>query len=296
MQPQRDSIMTTARAVERVLPAMRTVEGGNLVVRRSFPTAALADADPFLLLDEFGPVDFAPGEATGVPDHPHRGFETVTYLLAGEMEHRDSFGHHGRLGPGDVQWMTAGSGLVHQEMPSDTFRRSGGRLHGVQLWVNLPRDAKMTTPAYQEVPGARIPVTEVDGARVRVIAGESGGTRASIETRLPITYLHVTLVPGAQWTQPLPSGQRALAYVLNGVVAFHPDGQPVAEGRLVRFGDAGDHVHAANAGPEPCDFLLLAGVPLQEPVARYGPFVMNSESELRQAFADYQAGRMGRVD
>src|SRR4051812_48170299 len=204
------------REPTRVVTAHRQLEGGGFVVRRPLPGAELEMADPFLLIDEMGPVDYAPGAAVGAPDHPHRGFETVTYVLAGEFEHEDSAGHAGKLAAGDVQWMTAGAGVVHSEMPSRELQSSGGRVHGVQLWVNLPRADKMMAPRYQELPGASIPVAETDGGRVRVkvIAGEALGARAAIDTRTPITYLHFTLAPGASVTQPVPASHNAMAYVL----------------------------------------------------------------------------------
>ena len=187
------------RKVERVITAHRQLEGGGFVVRRPFPTAALALVDPFLLLDEMGPADYAPGEAKGAPDHPHRGFETVTYMLEGQFEHEDSAGNKGAIAAGDVQWMTAGSGVVHSEMPADDIRRRGGLTHGFQVWVNLPARDKMMRPRYQEVPGSRIPraVTGDGRAEVRVIAGEALGVRAVIDTRTPIVYQDWKLGPGA---------------------------------------------------------------------------------------------------
>src|SRR5229473_6435348 len=180
------------RTVAGIVNSIETLEGEGFVVHRPFPSASLADFDPFLLLDEMGPVDLAPGEAKGAPDHPHRGFETVTYLLSGEMEHKDSRGHAGRLRPGDVQWMTAGAGVVHAEMPSAEFTRTGGRMHGFQLWVNLPQRDKMIKPRYQEIPGSQIPkATSADSlVSVSVIAGEAMGEKAVIETHTPIIYLH----------------------------------------------------------------------------------------------------------
>ena len=178
--------------------APRAQDGDGVDLRRAFPGATLMDLDPFLLLDQMGPTEFAQGDARGFPPHPHRGFETVTYLLSGEMQHRDSWGNHGVLRPGDVQWMTAGSGLVHSEMPGDTLVRDGGTLHGFQLWINLPRKDKMIAPRYQDTTSERIPVARSEDGRVqvKVIAGESLGTKGVIDTRIPILYLHVTLAPG----------------------------------------------------------------------------------------------------
>src|SRR5262249_52705522 len=183
------------RSTAGITGSIQTLEGGGFPVRRPFPKSALSEFDPFLLLDEMGPVNYRPGQAKGAPDHPHRGFETVTYVLAGRMEHKDSQGHSGQLRPGDVQWMTAGAGVGHSEMPEREFLKSGGLMHGFQLWVNLPARDKMMKPRYQEIPGARIPVARSDDGlvTVRVVAGESLGSSAVIETRTPITYLHITV-------------------------------------------------------------------------------------------------------
>src|SRR5262245_57436226 len=256
------------REVETLVTAHRQLEGGGFVVRRPVPTAGLPLVDPFLLLDEMGPVDYRPGEAVGAPDHPHRGFETVTYVLDGEMEHEDSAGHRGALRAGDVQWMTAGAGIVHAEMPSRALRERGGRVHGFQIWVNLPARLKMTKPRYQEIPAARIPTAAADGARVRVIAGEALGARAVIETHTPIVFQHWSLDAGAMMSVPVAPELRALVYVFAGGVTIAD--RAVANGDLAVLG-AGDAV-ALRANTE-SELLLLAGVPLVEPVARYGPFV-----------------------
>jgi quercetin 2,3-dioxygenase len=288
--------MTTSRSIERIIPATRTVEGGGFVVHRPFPTRLLMDFDPFLLLDEMGPADYAPGEAKGAPDHPHRGFETVTYMLEGEFGHKDSAGHSGLLRPGDVQWMTAGAGVVHSEMPAEEFTRRGGRVHGLQLWVNLPQRDKMIAPHYQEIPSARIPVaTSEDGkVSVKVIAGEALGVKAAIETRTPILYQHVSLKPGAKIELAVPRDYRVFAYPLSGTALYGPQSQPVRAQQMVIFRDDSDAIFLA-AGDEPVELLLIGGVPLKEPVVRYGPFVMNTEDEIRQAVVDYQAGRMGTI-
>jgi quercetin 2,3-dioxygenase len=288
--------MSKLRDVKRLVTAHRQTEGGGFIVRRPYPTEALPQVDPFLLLDEMGPVDYAPGEAVGAPDHPHRGFETVTYLLDGEMEHEDSAGHAGALGPGDVQWMTAGSGVVHSEMPSRKVREKGGRVHGFQVWVNLPKRDKLMERRYQEIPAARIPVgRSEDGlAEVRVVAGEALGARAVIETRTPIYFQDWTLRPGAKVSLPLPSEHQASAYVFSGEASV--GGVPVAEGQLALLGP-GDAVElgAPADAKTPARLLLLSGVPLREQVARYGPFVMNTPEEIHQAILDFQAGKMGDI-
>ncbi|WP_028228818.1 pirin family protein [Paraburkholderia ferrariae] len=291
--------MTTTRTIERVFPAVRTTEGAGFIVHRPFPTRQLMDFDPFLLLDEMGPVDYAPGTAKGAPDHPHRGFETVTYALEGSFGHKDSAGHSGTLGPGDVQWMTAGAGVVHSEMPDPEFVRSGGRVHGLQLWVNLPARDKMIAPRYQEMPHARIPVgRSADGkVSVKVIAGEALGVKAAIETRTPILYQHFTIAPGGRVEQPVPRAWNVFAYGLAGTGSYGPGGERIAAQQMVSFAGNGDSVvlAAPDDATEPLEVLLIGGMPLNEPVVRYGPFVMNTEAEIRQAVLDYQAGRMGSI-
>src|SRR5688572_61852 len=206
------------RTVAGVVTSIETLEGGGFLVHRPFPTPAISEFDPFLLLDEMGPMELGPGEAKGAPDHPHRGFETVTYVLSGDLEHKDSSGHAGRLRPGDVQWMTAGAGVVHSEMPSAEFHRDGGRMHAFQLWVNLPKLDKMMKPRYQEIPSAQIPkAISGDGlVEVTVIAGEALGHQAVIETRTPIVYLHYRIKPGGAVSQSVPGAYNAFAYVIEG--------------------------------------------------------------------------------
>jgi quercetin 2,3-dioxygenase len=285
------------REVSRVVTAHKQKEGGGFIVRRPFPSHGLAALDPFLLIDEMGPIDYAPGEAVGAPDHPHRGFETVTYVLAGEMEHEDSAGHRGSLRSGDVQWMTAGGGIIHSEEPSRAMRERGGRMHGFQIWVNLPARLKMTTPRYQEIPAGRIPTAAtLDGrARVRVVAGEALGARAVIDTHTPISYQDWTLDDGGDVTQPVPRDHQALVYVFEGAVRVGEGdgGRRVQDGQLAIL-EPGDAVRLRGE-PGGGRLLLLSGVPLNEPVARYGPFVMNHQAELAQAVADYQSGRMGEI-
>ncbi|BAV32619.1 pirin [Sulfuricaulis limicola] len=289
----------TMRPVVEVITSERTLEGGGFPVRRPFPTAQLLQVDPFLLLDHLGPVTWGPGEGIGAPDHPHRGFETVTYLLSGEMQHKDSAGHSGSLRPGDVQWMTAGAGVVHSELPSDAFMKNGDTLHGFQVWVNLPARDKMIPPRYQDIPASRIPEAgSADGkVKVRVVAGESLGVSAVIETRTPILYLHFTIRPGGAITQPVPENFNALAYLIRGELHAGNEGRVVREGQMARFG-AGNAVRLAvsNQAAEPADLLLLAGQPLNEPVERYGPFVMNTRQQIVQAIRDYNEGRLGKID
>jgi len=285
------------RTVAGVVNSIETFEGAGFLVRRPFPQASFSDFDPFLLLDEMGPMELGPGQAKGAPDHPHRGFETVTYMLSGEMQHKDSRGHAGRLTPGDVQWMTAGAGVVHSEMPSAEFTRTGGRMHGFQLWVNLPKRDKMMKPRYQEIPGAQIPkVTSADGlVSVSVIAGEAMGQKAVIETRTPIVYLHYSIKPGGVATQQVSSTYNTFAFIVDGEGLFGAERERAKDGQMVLFAQDGDEVRIENPGNTTLDILLIGGMALNEPIARYGPFVMNTEGEIRQAFEDFRLGRMGEI-
>lgn len=288
------------RSVLKVVKSVRSIEGGGFIVNRAFPTHFISQFDPFLLLDEMGPAEYDPGEAKGAPDHPHRGFETVTYMLEGKFQHKDSHGHSGRLNPGDVQWMTAGAGVIHSEMPDDEFTRNGGRMHGFQLWVNLPKRDKMIKPHYQEIPDSRIPVAKSSDGRVtaKVIAGEALGVNAVIETRTPIMYVHFTLQPKSEIEQQVPAEYNAFVYVVNGQGLFgsNRNTATAARGQVVVFSNTGDSVSIRNESDDsPLDVLLIAGVPLNEPIARYGPFVMNEPHEIDQAIEDYRNGSMGRI-
>ena len=285
----------TTREIERILSSHRQAEGAGFIVRRPLPAPGLSALDPFLLIDELGPIEYGPGEAVGAPDHPHRGFETVTYVLEGEVVHEDSAGHRGTIKPGGVQWMTAGAGIVHSETPSPAVLEQGGRAHGFQIWVNLPARLKMTRPRYQELPASEIPTARTpDGlARVKVIAGVALGAQAVIDTHTPIVYQDWSLEPGADVSLPIDAAQRVLVYVFQGDVQLGNDATQVVDGQLAVLGP-GDTVRL-RGGAQSARLLLLGGAPLGEPVARYGPFVMNTERELMQAFQDYQSGRMGEI-
>lgn len=288
----------TSRTVETVITAHRQTEGGGFVVRRPFPTQGLEMIDPFLMVDEMGPVVYGPGEAIGAPDHPHRGFETITYLLDGAVEHKDSAGHRGVIEAGGVQWMTAGSGVVHSEMPPASVLEAGGRAHGFQIWLNLPRAHKMSPPKYQERTAEQIPKAQTeDGlARVTVVAGHALGVDASISTHIPIQFHHWVLDPGADVEVAVSTDLAAFAYVFDGAVQIGDDDALVSDGQVARLSD-GDSVRfrVPEEGAGPAQLLLLAGTPLNEPVARHGPFVMNTPGEIRQAMVDFQLGRMGRI-
>jgi quercetin 2,3-dioxygenase len=290
------------RSILKIVNSVQTAEGEGFLVNRAFPTNLLSDLDPFLLLDEIGPKDLAPREAKGAPDHPHRGFETVTYMLEGKFEHKDSRGNAGRLGPGDVQWMTAGAGVIHSELPEKEFAQKGGRLHGFQLWVNLPRRDKTINPRYQDISAFKIPVSHTADSLVmaKVIAGEALGVKAVIETRTPIMYIHFTLKPGARVTQPVPDEYNAFLYVIGGQGSFSSNNQKqvARRGQIVVFDKDGEEVEikADNNTKLALDVLFIAGEPLNEPIVRYGPFVMNKKEEILEAITDYESGRMGKIN
>jgi redox-sensitive bicupin YhaK (pirin superfamily) len=290
------------RPVAKVVPAHHAVEGAGFEVWRPFPGGVDAHvADPFFLLDQLGPVDYAPNEPVGAPWHPHRGFETVTYVIDGVIQHHDSHGGGGVIGEGDTQWMTAGSGILHDEVPTESFKRNGGRSHGVQLWVNLPAALKFTPPRYQAI--GRNDLTLLaspdGGALVRLIAGDLAGHAGPGSTHTPITYAHASLRPGAELRVPWNAAFSGLAYVLSGQGYAGSERRPVDAHQLAVFGP-GDSLTIGAAATQPEDspdleVLLLGGLPIGEPIAHYGPFLMNTRDEIVQALDDYQHGRMGQV-
>lgn len=285
-----------ARTVQSVTTAPSGFEGEGFPVRRAFAGVSRADLDPFIHMDQMGSVDYGPYEPRGTDWHPHRGFETVTYILDGEFVHQDSHGGGGRIANGATQWMTAGSGILHIETPPEELVVAGGLFHGVQLWVNLPARSKMIAPAYQNLDAELVTlVASPDGgALVRLIAGDLGGHRGPGGTHTPITVAHATLAPGAQLDLPWPADHNALAYALAGSGTVGREQAPFRLGQLAVLAD-GDTVTARAGAGEPLDLLLLGGQPLREPIATYGPFVMNTDDEIRQAFADFQAGTLGTV-
>ena len=288
------------RSIKLVTKSNETPEGDGFVVHRCFPSGVIRNLDPFLLLDEMGPLDLLPYESKGFPEHPHRGFVTVTYMLDGRFEHKDSQGNSGRLGPGDVQWMTAGSGLVHSEMPEKEFAKNGGRLHGFQLWINLRKTDKWIKPDYQDVPSTRIPQVSTPDGKVsaKVIAGNYLDAKAVINTLTPILYLHFTLQPGAQVVQSVPQNYNAFAYIINGKGLFGKDETAVEEKNLIVFENDGEiiSIRESDDAKSPLDVLLIAGMPLNEPIVQYGPFVMNTREEIDKTLEDYRTGRIGRID
>ncbi|MFD3805138.1 pirin family protein [Streptomyces sp. NPDC058611] len=290
-----------ARKVLAVTTAPGGFEGEGFPVRRAFAGINYQYLDPFIMMDQMGEVEYAPGEPKGTPWHPHRGFETVTYLIDGTFVHQDSNGGGGVINGGDTQWMTAGSGLLHIEAPPESLVVSGGLFHGLQLWVNLPASDKMMPPRYQDIGGGQVQLlsTPDGGSLLRVIAGELDGHEGPGITHTPITMIHATVTPGAQITLPWREDFNALAYVMAGRGSVGEDRRPITIGQTAVFGEGSsltvraDESQDSNA-PD-LEVVILGGRPIREPMAHYGPFVMNSKHELQQAFDDFQAGRLGTV-
>ncbi|HLG70668.1 MAG TPA: pirin family protein [Chloroflexota bacterium] len=290
------------RPVNKVVAGRLSFEGEGFQVRRPFPGELGPElTDPFLLLDHLGAVEYAPGEAKGAPWHPHRGFETVTYIIDGAFQHHDSTGGGGLIADGDTQWMTAGSGILHDEMPTEELIAKGGLFHGVQLWVNLPRELKWTQPRYQDIGRDKVKLlaSEDGGALIRLIAGNLGGYDGPGVTWTPITYAHASISAGAQLQVPWRVDFNAMAYVLSGSGTVGPDQRPLREGQLAVFGPGSALTLRAAEGQDSrspnFEVLLLGGAPIRQPVVFYGPFVMNTKEEIVQAVHDYQAGRMGTI-
>ncbi|MFI5615966.1 pirin family protein [Streptomyces sp. NPDC051567] len=289
------------RKVLAVTTAPGGFEGEGFPVRRAFAGINYKHLDPFIMMDQMGEVEYAPGEPKGTPWHPHRGFETVTYLIDGTFVHQDSNGGGGVINGGDTQWMTAGAGLLHIEAPPESLVLSGGLFHGLQLWVNLPASDKMMPPRYQDIGGGEVQLltTPDGGALLRVIAGELDGHEGPGITHTPITMIHATVTPGAQVTLPWREDFNALVYVMAGRGTVGEDRRPVHTGQTVVFGEGGSLTVRADESQDSntpdLEVVILGGRPIREPMAHYGPFVMNSKDELQQAFDDFQAGRLGTI-
>jgi redox-sensitive bicupin YhaK (pirin superfamily) len=284
------------RPVRSVTTAPRAFEGEGFPVRRAFAGVDVRDLDPFIHMDQMGEVDYGPGEPRGTDWHPHRGFETVTYMIDGTFQHQDSHGGGGVITDGATQWMTAGGGILHIETPPESLVISGGLFHGVQLWVNLPAKDKMIEPRYQNLEGGQVTLLSSPdgGALVRLIAGDVAGYEGPGSTHTPITVAHATVAPGARLEIPWRADFNALAYLLAGAGTAGAERRPVEMGQLVVFGP-GDSLILDGHPSRPLDVLLLGGRPIGEPVAAYGPFVMNTRDELVKAVEDFNAGRLGTI-
>ena len=281
----------TMRKIVRVINSQRTTEGGGFKVRRPFPTSEVEDIDPFLLLDEMGPADYAPHKALGAPSHPHRGFETVTYLMDGAMVHEDSIGTRAVIKNGGVQWMTAGSGVIHSELPTDDMLALGGRMHGFQLWVNLSAERKMIPPRYQGYEADELAQVKLtNGGIIKIVAGEVHGATGPVETTSPMTYAHAVMQPNdlIEWSPD--ATHTALVHVFAGVVSVN--GEQIESGQMVVFdrSEGTIKIEADLESDETVQLLIIGGAPLNEPIVRYGPFVMNTRQEIVDAVNDYQNG------
>ena len=291
----------TVRPVTSVTDAPSGYEGEGFPVRRAFFGVDLADLDPFIHMDQMGEVEYAPGEPKGTPWHPHRGFETVTYMIDGTFQHQDSIGGGGLITNGSTQWMTAGSGILHIERPPEALVARGGLFHGIQLWVNLPAADKWIDPRYQGIEGSHVLLltTPDGGTLVRVIAGEVAGHRGPGSTHTPISLVHATIEPGAELVLPWPREYNALVYALSGRGTVGPDARPFHTGQLAVHGAGDALVVRADASQESrhpaLDVLILGGRPIGEPVYAHGPFVMNTRAEIIQAFEDFEAGKLGTI-
>jgi redox-sensitive bicupin YhaK (pirin superfamily) len=289
------------RPVWQVTTAPQGYEGEGFPVRRAFAGIDLQQLDPFIMMDQMGEVDYGPGEPKGTPWHPHRGFETVTYIIDGQFDHQDSHGGGGTITNGDTQWMTAGSGILHIEAPPEWLVQKGGLFHGIQLWVNLPRDAKLSDPKYQDIRSGEVALatTPDAGALVRVIAGEVDGLGGPGATYTPMSLVHATIEPGAQMELPWPVDYNALVYVLSGQGTVGPDAQPIRLGQAAVLG-AGDYLTVAadrqqDSRTPALDVVVVGGRPIREPLAWAGPFVMNTKAEVLTAYEDFQKGRFGHI-
>ena len=283
------------RKVLNIKDCMKTFEGDGIPVTRAFPVPEMREFDPFLLFDHFGPINYEPGGATGVPAHPHCGFEAITYLLGGEVEHKDSWGGQAAIETGDIQWMTTGSGLIHSELVTEKFKKSGGIIQGLQIWVNLPKKDKQVKPWYQLIKKDDIPVIkESSGVEIKVLVGKVKETKSLVQTYSPVSIFDVQFSNSGQINLEISKNQIAMVYVIDGELQFVEENKIAAKGQMIYYDQSADEINLASISTEG-SYLVLAGEPLNEPVIRHGPFVTNTEGEMKQAMLDYQNGKMGEL-
>ena len=285
-----------ARKVTEVKDCMKTFEGDGIPVTRAFPVPGMREHDPFLLFDHFGPIHYEPGGATGVPAHPHCGFEAITYLLGGEVEHKDSWGGQASIETGDIQWMTTGSGLIHSELVTDKFKKSGGIMQGLQIWVNLPKKDKQVKPWYQHIKKNNIPtIKEGENVEIKVLVGEAKGVKSTVQTYSPVSIIDTHFSSPGIIDLDISKEQMTMVYIIEGELQFFNEKQIASKGQMIYFDQSSELINLASTSNKG-SYLVLAGKPLNEPIVRYGPFVTNSESEMKQAMLDYQNGKMGVLD
>ena len=286
-----------ARKVIDIKDCMKTFEGDGIPVTRAFPIPGIRESDPFLLFDHFGPIHYDPGEATGIPAHPHCGFEAITYLLDGEVEHKDSCGGQSSIRTGDVQWMTTGSGLIHSELATDEFKKRGGLMQGLQIWVNLPQKNKKVQPHYQHIFKNDIPTIRLDDKNIiiKILVGSVMNVKSKINTYSPVSIFDMQFTQPATITLNVPKEQMAIAYVIDGELQFSEKNKIALKGQMIYFDQESDSIDLTSISPQGT-YLILTGKPLNEPIARHGPFVTNTEREIKQAMLDYQNGKMGQLE
>jgi len=284
------------RKVIKIKDCMKTFEGDGIPVTRAFPVPEMREFDPFLLFDHFGPINYEPGGAKGVPPHPHCGFEAITYLLGGEIEHKDSWGGKAVIRTGDIQWMTTGSGLIHSELVTDNFKKNGGTMQGLQIWVNLPKEDKKVKSGYQHILKNDIPViNENKNLQIKVLVGRVRDTVSTIQTYSPVSIFDVHFLKPGEIQLDVPKEQVTLVYIIDGDLQFYQESKIASKGQMIYFNQSSDQVHLTSIS-ESGSYLVLAGKPLNEPIARHGPFVANTEGEIKQAMLDYQNGKMGQLE
>ena len=284
------------RKVLNINDCMKTFEGDGIPVTRAFPVPEMREFDPFLLFDHFGPINYEPGGATGVPNHPHCGFEAITYLLGGEVEHKDSWGGQAAIETGDIQWMTTGSGLIHSELVTEKFKKSGGIIQGLQIWVNLPKKDKQVKPWYQHIKKDDIPaIKESSGVEIKVLVGKVKETKSLVQTYSPVSIFDVQFSNSGQINLEISKNKIAMVYVIDGELQFVEENKIAAKGQMIYYDQSADEINLTSISTEG-SYLVLAGEPLNEPVVRHGPFVTNTEGEMKQAMLDYQNGKMGKLE
>ena len=283
------------RKVLNINNCVQTFEGDGIPVTRAFPVSEMREFDPFLLFDHFGPIDYEPGGAAGVPAHPHCGFEAITYLLGGEVEHKDSWGGQATIRTGDLQWMTTGSGLVHSELVTDNFKKYGGIMQGLQIWVNLPKKNKKVRPCYQHILRKNIPIIEAsESIKIKILVGKVKETQSIIQTYSPVSILDVQFKKEGQTKIDVPIDQVAMVYVISGELQFAEANQIATKGQVIFFDQSAAEINLTSVSSSG-SYLVLVGKSLNEPIARYGPFVANTEEEIRKAVSDYENGKMGQL-
>jgi redox-sensitive bicupin YhaK (pirin superfamily) len=284
-----------SRKVIEIKDCMKTFEGDGIPVTRAFPVTGMRELDPFLLFDHFGPIHYEPGGATGVPAHPHCGFEAITYLLGGEVEHKDSWGGQAAIETGDIQWMTTGSGLVHSELVTEKFKKSGGVMQGLQIWVNLPKKHKKMKPWYQHIKKNNIPIfKENENIEIKVLVGEVKGIKSDVQTYSPVSIFDVQFSAPEKIDLKILSDQVTIVYVIDGELQFSEENKIATKGQMIHFDQSSDTINLTSIS-ENGSYLVLAGKPLNEKIIRYGPFITNTEGEMKQAMLDYQNGKMGKL-